>query len=161
MELLIVIVIIGILAAISIVAYTNVQNQANDTTVRSDLRNTYMKLQEFYAEKGRFPMASGTGYQDELNSTFAVTRKAYHTGAAGALLYCRSDDQIAVIGRSLSGKGLYYSSSSSAGETDANFGLGVSATLCPQAGVPTTSPGYSVSWQRPAAGWQSWFTPGR
>lgn len=37
MELLIVIVVIGILAAITIVAYNGIQNRAYDSTVQSDL----------------------------------------------------------------------------------------------------------------------------
>ena len=44
-ELLIVIVVIGILAAITIVAYNGVQNRANDTTIQSDLKNTAKKLE--------------------------------------------------------------------------------------------------------------------
>jgi prepilin-type N-terminal cleavage/methylation domain-containing protein len=35
-ELLIVIVVIGILAAITIVAYNGIQDRANDTSVKSD-----------------------------------------------------------------------------------------------------------------------------
>lgn len=38
-ELLIVIVVIGILAAISIVAYSGVQNKANDAAIKTDLKN--------------------------------------------------------------------------------------------------------------------------
>ena len=37
-ELLIVIVIIGILAAITIVAYNGIQNRANDTVIKNDLK---------------------------------------------------------------------------------------------------------------------------
>ena len=44
-ELLIVIVIIGILAAITIVAYNGIQNRAYDTSVQSDLANTSKKLE--------------------------------------------------------------------------------------------------------------------
>lgn len=38
-ELLIVIVVIGILAAITLVAYNGIQARANDTAIKSDLRN--------------------------------------------------------------------------------------------------------------------------
>lgn len=54
-ELLIVIVVIAILAAISIVAYTGIQNRANDTTVKSDIRNFAGKVREYEAIEGRFP----------------------------------------------------------------------------------------------------------
>ena len=43
-ELLIVIVVIAILAAISIVAYNGIQNRAYDSTVQSDLRSLTINL---------------------------------------------------------------------------------------------------------------------
>ncbi|MNQ20004.1 Type II secretion system protein G precursor [compost metagenome] len=54
-ELLIVIVIIGILAAITIVAYNGIQNRANDTSVRSDLANIAKQFGTFYALNGQYP----------------------------------------------------------------------------------------------------------
>lgn len=54
-ELLIVIVVIGILAAISIVAYNGIQNRANDTTVRNDLANIGKKFELFKVDHDRFP----------------------------------------------------------------------------------------------------------
>ena len=54
-ELLIVIVVIGILAAITIVAYNGVQNRANNnTTIQA--ANTYVKAMKMYkADYGRWP----------------------------------------------------------------------------------------------------------
>ena len=43
-ELLIVIVVIAILAAITIVAYNGIQNRANDTVVKSDLATLTKKF---------------------------------------------------------------------------------------------------------------------
>ena len=57
-ELLIVIVVIGILAAITIVAYNGIQGRAHDTTVQSDLRNLYNKSLAFYATEGYYPAAT-------------------------------------------------------------------------------------------------------
>ena len=45
-ELLIVIVVIAILAAITIVAYNGIQNRANDSAIQSDVRNIFMKVKE-------------------------------------------------------------------------------------------------------------------
>lgn len=42
-ELLIVIVVIAILAAISVVAYNGIQNRASDTTVQSDINSMAKK----------------------------------------------------------------------------------------------------------------------
>ena len=72
-ELLIVIVVIGILAAISIVTYSGIRNKANDTTIQSDLRNTQAKIQLWMADNDT-PRAATPGAQNE---TFVVTRQAY------------------------------------------------------------------------------------
>jgi len=54
-ELLIVVVIIGILAAIVVVAYNGVQKQAADSAVRSDLAQFAKKLELYKAQNGRYP----------------------------------------------------------------------------------------------------------
>lgn len=54
-ELLIVIVIIGILAAISIVAYSGITSRAVAASVESDLANASKKIKMFYAENSVYP----------------------------------------------------------------------------------------------------------
>lgn len=54
-ELLIVIVVIGILAAITIVAYNGVQDRAHDTAVKSDLTTIAKKIQLYNADNGNYP----------------------------------------------------------------------------------------------------------
>lgn len=56
-ELLIVIVVIAILAAITIVAYNGIQDRANISVVHSDLVNAKKKLMIFSTETGRFPVS--------------------------------------------------------------------------------------------------------
>lgn len=56
-ELLIVIVVIGILAAISIVAYNGVQNRARDTQRVQDLRNITKALEAYKTVTGTYPSA--------------------------------------------------------------------------------------------------------
>jgi type II secretion system protein G len=59
-ELLIVIVVIAILASISVVAYSGVQQRARDTRRVSDM-NTIVKALEMYKiQTGSYPVASGT-----------------------------------------------------------------------------------------------------
>ncbi len=55
-ELLIVVVIIGILAAIVIVAYNGVTSKAHDTTVQSDLSSLVKKLEAEKVTLGRYPV---------------------------------------------------------------------------------------------------------
>ena len=86
-ELLIVIVVIAILAAISIVAYRGIQDRANDSSARSAARQAATKLQVAFAENDTYPAslssigitnAGSTTYQYKYNntvspSTFCVT----------------------------------------------------------------------------------------
>ncbi len=89
-ELLIVIVVIGILAAITIVAYNGVQNRANDTAVQADLRNIGGKINEFKAINDKLPVPAS----DLAGMNLKVSRNAYgahYTPAAGNennLIYC-------------------------------------------------------------------------
>ena len=57
-ELLSVIVVIGILAAISIVAYNGIQNRANDIAVKNDLSNIAKKYELYKVDAGRYPINS-------------------------------------------------------------------------------------------------------
>lgn len=54
-ELLIVIVIIGILAAITIISYAGITQKANAATLQSELTNASKKLQLYYAEYNTYP----------------------------------------------------------------------------------------------------------
>lgn len=54
-ELLIVIVIIGILAAITIVSYTGITKKANEATLQADLANAKKQIALYYTEHGVYP----------------------------------------------------------------------------------------------------------
>jgi type IV pilus assembly protein PilA len=51
-ELLVVVIIIGILAAIAIPIYVGVQNNAKDSSTKSDLTNAKTAVVAYYTEKG-------------------------------------------------------------------------------------------------------------
>lgn len=99
-ELLIVIVVIAILAAISIVAYSGIQDRANSTTVQSDISNMAKKIELYKAEFGTIPSSSWGTEQASLRtvlSGFTVSKGAYGDGFENGggfhnLLYCRSND---------------------------------------------------------------------
>ncbi len=54
-ELLVVVIIIGILAAIAIPIYINVQNNAKDSAVQSDLTNAKTAVVAYYTNKNIMP----------------------------------------------------------------------------------------------------------
>lgn len=103
-ELLIVIVVIAILAAITIVAFNGIQSRANDTAVKSDIAAFAKKVELWRVDKGTYPIfAELSGYGIEFS------RKSYYepTGAdQGNLIYCRSADGTAygIAARSKSDK---------------------------------------------------------
>jgi prepilin-type N-terminal cleavage/methylation domain-containing protein len=126
-ELLIVIVVIGILAAITIVAYRGIQNRANNTVVQSDMKSFGTKLEQFYIDNGRAPasVAELTG----IGFPFA-------TGSYQAIIYCTDNpNNFGISGRSTAVQGWYYthlkgtvSSGSVGGSADAT---------CDTMGMPT------------------------
>ena len=71
-ELLIVIVVIGILAAITIVAYNGIQARASFSKNQSDLSSLNKALQLYYAQNGAYPSTSGNwmGYYSAKNDSF-------------------------------------------------------------------------------------------
>ena len=60
-ELLIVIVVIGILAAITIVAYNGIQARANDARRDSDIKQLKTALAIYKSDTGLYPDACGSG----------------------------------------------------------------------------------------------------
>ena len=75
-ELLIVIVVIGILAAITIVAFNGVQQKANTAALQSDLNGAYKQLQVAVATTDTYPSdtsslkkSAGTTFQYTVNNT--------------------------------------------------------------------------------------------
>lgn len=70
-ELLIVIVIIAVLAAISIVAYTGIQNRATTATLQSDLRTASTQLGLVHADSDMYPV--GTTVPSSLKASDGTT----------------------------------------------------------------------------------------
>lgn len=54
-ELLIVIVVIGILAALVITTFTGIQQKARNTDRENDVRILHQQLEAYYAQNGRYP----------------------------------------------------------------------------------------------------------
>ena len=83
-ELLVVVIIIGVLAAIAIPVYIGVQNNAKDSSTKSDLANAKIAVVAYYSDKGTYPAAitstnlstygySGTNVSDNSSAAAAIT----------------------------------------------------------------------------------------
>lgn len=98
-ELLIVIVVIAILAAISVVAYTGIQNRANNAAVEADISAIIKKLELAKIDLGHYPQ-SFTEFPN-----FKISKLAYDTSNSN-VNYCldKTNDVYAFGHRSKSGK---------------------------------------------------------
>ncbi|MNX84104.1 Type II secretion system protein G precursor [compost metagenome] len=81
-ELLIVIVIIGILAAITIVAYNGIQDRAKSTALKSDLSNAGTQMELALADAGEAPRA----FPSDVKSSPDIGLSLAETGSTAA--YC-------------------------------------------------------------------------
>lgn len=146
-ELLIVIVVIAILAAISVVAYTNIQNRTHDSAIQSDLRNIATKLEVYKADYGAYPSPTSSAQFNGLGITASKTSydttSGLHTGADKYnLLYCRTADsaQFALVARSKSGNTFQLTRGT----------LGPYQTSVPATSVVTLCNGAGIAGSRPA-----------
>ena len=73
-ELLIVIVVIGVLAAISIVAYNGIQSRSHSTAIKSDLANNAKKLEEYKIVHDKYPQTVGEFREANLDFTLSSSR---------------------------------------------------------------------------------------
>ena len=118
-ELLIVIVVIAILAAISVVAYTGIQNRAHDTAIQNDLRQLSQQIQAYIVLQNDVPY-HGVVVADPTGTIRpSVSRGSYSQGYVTAdgghnLLYCRKPGSagFALIAWSKSGNGFAYNDGS-------------------------------------------------
>lgn len=148
-ELLIVIVVIAILAAITIVAYNGIQNRAYDTTIQSDLTNIAKKFQLEATTNGDvYPMPTAS-------MGIKVSKSAYST-LQNTMYYCKNDatSQFALVARSRSGKTYKYVSGGSVTENaTAMYG----ADTCLLVGQAAWSGTYgSVGYDQVNNTWASW-----
>ena len=156
-ELLIVIVVIAILAAITIVSYNGIVNRAYETSVQNDLRNIAQQVEVYRTVNGELPR--GVDFQ---NLQITVAKNAYtvplfDTGSQYNLLYCSptdSDTAYAIVARAPSGKTYRYGT---AGSGEITLPDSVSSlVLCDAAGATTTGSTDDSRQFLYLNGWQPW-----
>jgi len=153
-ELLIVIVVIGILAAITIVAYNGIQNRANDSVVQQDLSTDARQFELYRTDSGTYPKnaADLTAMKSAGKYPIKPSRSAYKD--TNNLIYCNGDGtDYALIAVSKSGAAYVVSGNSPAPRAFSAYSPG-QATICPAAGMSNTGQwGYT-----PTTGWASWVS---
>jgi prepilin-type N-terminal cleavage/methylation domain-containing protein len=145
-ELLIVIVVIGILAAITIVAYNGIQNRSYDTTIQSDLSNMAKKVELEAIDQGSYIIpTAATGIK--------LTKSAYQT-TLNNVYFCRNPttNQFALSARSRSGKQYKYTQSSGVSE---NATIMYSVETCNLVSSSYSGNG-ALGYDATAAVWSAW-----
>lgn len=158
-ELLIVVVVIAILAAITIVSYNGIQNRTRDTAVQSDLRQLGVKISQYYLENNDtfpYPNASQVGSLGVKASRDSYGNHHDSGGNFYNFLYCYSatDRKFALFGASKSGNTYKYDD----GSVSSISGMNGSAVLCNSVGVSSSD--RVVHWLYGQGGtneWSSWI----
>ncbi|MCY1545799.1 type II secretion system protein G [compost metagenome] len=164
-ELLIVIVIIGILAAITIVAYNGIQNRASDTAVQSDLANLAKKMNiaKVNSTNSAFPYGNPALYSADV--IVRANKNAYTITPGGSynLLICyptaTDPTEFTIHGYSKSGKRFYADTNGKITEyTGATSWAGGAAnTICASINASWIAGGAGYSVGDTATGpWRDW-----
>lgn len=157
-ELLIVIVVIGVLAAIVVVAYNGITRSARDSAVQTELKNFGKVVELYKAQNGSYPTTAQLAAQGGVK----VNKSMYIAGASNNWHYCVSLDgsRFAV--------GATAESSRQGYRFDSVDGLQYSAaiwgsTTCPGAdGTPSlpytgASAPSGCAWNVSTCNWQTWI----
>jgi prepilin-type N-terminal cleavage/methylation domain-containing protein len=159
-ELLIVIVVIGILAAITITAFNGVQNRANDISIQSDLQAIAKKIEMYKADNGVYP--AGAAQLTPL--ALKASKGAYgnHMVSSGAdynLVYCRmpaaGPTDYALVAFSKSGARFKYTNTS--GLSPYTGSMVGSAGICTDAGIPMAGAAAERDWLYEANSWRTFI----
>jgi len=151
-ELLIVIVIIGILAAIVVVAYTGITNSAKESAIKSDLVNVKKKMLVYKVTNGTYPTST-----IQLSAADIKASKTIYDTTANNFYYCynRATDEFAIGARTVSNSVAYINSSS--GDLQKVAGVGAD-NACQAIGLSgwADSDAFNSSGHASGSGWQSW-----
>lgn len=151
-ELLIVIVVVAILAAVSTVAYSGVQSRAHDTSVQADLRQIGGKIQHYQILNGAPPTP---GQLRDLD--IKVAKMSYKTTSNSNLLYCRTGEAWGLIAQSKSDAAYKFIHTTGLSKHIPAWTPNSNANLCSAIGFSNADPDYEYAWMHLwTTGWESW-----
>jgi general secretion pathway protein G len=161
-ELLIVIVVIGILAAIVIVAYNGVQGRAYDSSVKDDFRNVSQLLQNYQTTNGHLP-ANTT---DLANAGIKVSKGAYDLtstlsrNVGMCIVASPGNERYALLSLSKSGSWFTYDTTGTIAQYNKSSWPGNASPCTSSMGFSAVETGYWATFGAeqgaPNSGWYAW-----
>lgn len=140
-ELLIVIVVIAILAAITIVAYNGIQARTTTAGIQTDLRNMVSKIEQYKVLYGAYPANN-----DATMTTVGLSAsKSLYDTSVGNFLYCgsASTSHFALVVQSRNGT-VYAVGSNRAFAPYTAYAIGNYTSICPDL-IGSSSPRYGFT----------------
>lgn len=151
-EMLVVIVIIAILAAVTMVAYGQIKFETQEISVKHDMRNMAKQIGVFEVDNGHYP--SITEFQD---MGIHVNKQTYGVNPVGATIFYCVDDagtEFSVVARVKSSLILKYLSSDNG---VSNYsGSGTAPQLCIDSGLTGPSTNVNYTGFTTSGNWNSW-----
>ena len=157
-ELLIVIIVIAILAGLTLVVYSGIQDRARSSVAQADLANAKKKLTIYHARNGSFPKT----YQQLIDANMHFSKSVYEVNRPGKgnMYYCYNNltGTFALGARTAnSAYGIIITSTSDVKTVSGNT---VTADYtCTLAGLSSSSDPNAITWQgleTGTANWRDW-----
>lgn len=152
-EILIIIVVIGILAAIAVLSYNGVQQQAREAGLKSDFETAAARIERYRSDKGEYPPVTG-GVDTNLVVANIEMQKSLYASNTDNFLYCVSPDgqQFGFAGESTTNLTYVYGTNREFGRYTAHIIANGSAICDALTGVNS---GYRFGYIA-ASGWRTW-----
>lgn len=150
------IVVIGILAAITIVAYNGIQDRTRAAAIQSDLANAKKKLLLYQTDNGHFPKNA----TELAAADLSATKTAYAVGTANNFYYCANvttGADFAILARTVGDKAIYIITSSGGIRTVGGASADVNCQAIGLTGWTDTN-AYNVTGYTGGSGnWSTWL----
>jgi len=151
-ELLVVIVVIGILAAIIVISFNGITSKSQEISVKHDMKNIAKQVEVYKIDGGRYP--TSTQLQD---LGIKVNKPTYGVNPTGAtIFYCvdNAGTAFSIVARVKSNTLTQYLSST--GQTSTYSGSATAPQLCLDSGVPGTTSTVSYTAFTEDGAWYDW-----